>query len=188
MFVTKQLSCNNDTYYLVNLYNEDNFEHVYDDIQNITNHNSLNFLNFACLKMNLQIDKLKIIRKNCEVNNTSKPYYIHMLTKELKWYYAPDLINILNMLFTNEMYDMLSILFNTKVFLDVWFTKFICKYMHTSNFDNASKEIDLIICKKIMTPENVYKLIIPSHHEIFLIKNSLLTHIKYTYKIKNIYL
>jgi hypothetical protein len=176
MYNEKQLSDFNDPYYLTKYYDAKNVITIYCNIDNITNHNCLNYLSYKYKTTGIG-GTLSILQQNCITNNTSRPDYIRMLTKVGESYDSYYRLDIISALFNNKYYDMLTIILENTYYLCLWGQSFFDRYFDKADISNATKEIDFIINNNIMDAQRVYSYIHNNSYGHFKMKYLLLQHL-----------
>jgi hypothetical protein len=183
MFEIEKFTDYNDPYYLMKYYDEHDFECYYDKLSNVTNHNSLNYI-FIISQKCANRKPWWLLRRNCVVNNISKPMNIQILCGQVANYNTYDVLLILDVLFENKFYDMLIIVFKNKVLLDLWFNSFLRRRYHNDDIIDIIPEIDFMIKKNIMTPKKIYYLISDVSSSKLTTKYSLLLYISKNYNME----
>jgi len=172
MHMTKKLTIENinDPYILK--VNTEEFKINY--IQKIHNHDCLNLLTYQVYCTNdYEILKQYIfifLRQNCIKNNISRPDYIHKLINLLNVHYTEQktIKNILIQTLKSKSYDILMLFLEYTKARELYPLAMIECYENEMNIDVITKEIDLLVERKVMTYMEIYHGLNSSRHFIFL--------------------
>jgi hypothetical protein len=185
MFEDGRLSDVNDSYYLIKYcktidFGQISYEKCCCILHSINNYNSLNFI--SSREYISSRFAYPVLELNCLHNNISRPDYIRTLAMLCKGYRTEYMIDILDLNFYNDYYEMIKLLFHNKQFFNLWINSFVRRcYKHKYTFDVAIREINLLIVQDIMTPSQIHKIIVHVHPENLRIKQQLLLYLNDNY-------
>jgi hypothetical protein len=182
MFKEGQLSDVNDSYYLSKHCENIDFREIgyikgFYFLNSIDSCNSLNFI--SSKKDIISRYTYLVLNRNCKANNISRPDYINTLTELCESYCSTlNIIDMVDNTFNNDHYDMVKLLFKNEKFLNLWINSFVRRYnIRKYSISVAILEINTLIVKNIMTPQQIYKMIVSIRRENLNIKLQLMTYL-----------